>query len=84
MSIQAPKTLQDVRTFTFKALSGQRLLLTDQETQTLIPALRETLTDLPKEDDNADLCQDVTLLLRLSNRIHGTDPGNRATCICNG
>jgi hypothetical protein len=50
----------------------------------LLPWLRETLTAQERKDENSDPCQLTTRILRLSNRLYGTEPGDRGTCICRG
>ncbi|MDQ0762024.1 hypothetical protein [Streptomyces canus] len=64
--------------------SGDIFTLTREEMALLLPWLRETLTAQERKDENSDLCQLTARILRLSNRLYGTEPGDRSTCICHG
>lgn len=67
-----------------KINNGDLFVLTREEMALLLPWLRSTLTAQERQDENADLCQLFSKIMRLSNRLYGTKPSNRETCICNG
>ncbi|MEU2264977.1 hypothetical protein ABZ568_00685 [Streptomyces olindensis] len=67
-----------------KIQEGDVFLLTREEMALLLPWLRNTLTTQERKDENADLCQLFSRIMRLSNRLYGTESFNRDTCICNG
>ncbi|WP_434593314.1 hypothetical protein [Streptomyces sp. A5-4] len=64
--------------------AGDVFLLTREEMRLLLPWIHTTLQGQPKEEHNSDLCQLFTRILRLSNRLYGTERGNKETCICYG
>ncbi|MBA0053457.1 hypothetical protein E0L36_22035 [Streptomyces sp. AJS327] len=63
---------------------GDLFLLTGEEMRLLLPWLRDTLTAQEKRDENSDLCQLTSRILRLSSRLYGTASESRETCICRG
>ncbi|MFF5668831.1 hypothetical protein ACFY8S_01625 [Streptomyces hygroscopicus] len=67
-----------------KINSGDVFLLTREEMDLFVPWLRNTLTTQERQDENADLCQLFARIMRISNRLYGTEPPSRETCICNG
>lgn len=67
-----------------KINSGDLFLLTREEMTLLLPWLRDTLTAQDRKDENSELCQLFSRIMRLSNRLYGTEPFNRDTCICRG
>ncbi|MFJ7489707.1 hypothetical protein ACIQZB_00350 [Streptomyces sp. NPDC097727] len=67
-----------------KIENGDLFLLTREEMALLLPWLRETLTNQERQDENSDLCQLFSRVMRLSSRLYGTEPFNRDTCICFG
>ncbi|GGZ23491.1 hypothetical protein GCM10010387_15850 [Streptomyces inusitatus] len=50
----------------------------------LIPWMRAQLTAQARHDDNSDLCQALTAILRQASQTYGTEPGNQETCVCRG
>ncbi len=74
-------TNQDLPT---QAQSGDTLPFTKGEAELLIPWLHTTLQGQSKEDHNSDLCQVLGRLLRISNRLYGTQSETRDSCICYG
>ncbi|WP_433856687.1 hypothetical protein [Streptomyces kronopolitis] len=64
--------------------AGDLFVLTGEEMKLLLPWLRETLTGQEKKDENADLCQLTSRILRLSSRLYGTPSESAETCICHG
>ncbi|WP_432001601.1 hypothetical protein [Streptomyces sioyaensis] len=70
---------------TIKAIQeGDLFVLTGEEMKLLLPWLRESLSGQEKKDENAELCQLTSRILRLSNRLYGTPSESRETCICQG
>ncbi|WP_019061725.1 hypothetical protein [Streptomyces prunicolor] len=69
---------------TQKINNGDLFVLTREEMALILPWLRNTLATQERQDENADLCQLFSKIMRLSNRLYGTEPFNRETCICNG
>lgn len=67
-----------------KINNGDLFVLTREEMALVLPWLRDTLTSQERKEENADLCQLFSQVLRLSNRLYGTEPFNRETCICHG
>ncbi|MEH0579074.1 MULTISPECIES: hypothetical protein [Streptomyces] len=67
-----------------KINNGDLFVLTREEMALILPWLRETLTTQERQEDNADLCQLFSKVMRLSNGLYGTEPFNRDTCICLG
>ena len=63
---------------------GELFLLTGEEMRLLLPWLREALTAQEKRDENSDLCQLTSRILRLASRLYGTASESRETCICRG
>ncbi|MFJ6014491.1 hypothetical protein [Streptomyces sp. NPDC092952] len=50
----------------------------------LIPWMRAQLTTQDRHDNNSDLCQALSSILRQANKIYGSEPEDRDTCICYG
>ncbi|MGY3199743.1 hypothetical protein [Streptomyces sp. TE5632] len=67
-----------------KAQAGDTFPLTREAMELLAPWLHETLTAQDRHDDNADRCQLLTEILRLSHDLYGTPAPSRDTCICRG
>lgn len=67
-----------------KINNGDLFVLTREEMALLLPWLRDTVTAQERKDENADLCQFFSRVMRLANQLYGTEPFNRETCICNG
>lgn len=63
---------------------GHLFVLTGEEMRLLLPWLRETLTSQEKKDENSELCQLTSSILRLSSRLYGTRSESKETCICRG
>ncbi|MET8746858.1 hypothetical protein [Streptomyces sp. NPDC004728] len=76
--------MEDIQVITKAIETGDLFVLTREEMNLLLPWLRNTLTTQEKQDENSDLCQLFSKVMRLSNRLYGTEPFNRNTCICNG
>ncbi|KPI33298.1 hypothetical protein OV450_1386 [Actinobacteria bacterium OV450] len=55
-----------------------------EEMALLLPWMRAQLTNQPKADENSDLCQVLTRILRRAHEEFGTEPPTRETCICYG
>ncbi|MFE4796213.1 hypothetical protein ACFRFL_14115 [Streptomyces sp. NPDC056708] len=64
--------------------AGDRFVLTGNDIKLLAPWLQETLATQAKDDENSDLCQLLTELLRYGHTHHGTAPATQETCICYG
>ncbi|MFI1703019.1 hypothetical protein [Streptomyces griseoruber] len=67
-----------------KINNGDLFVLTREEMALILPWLRTTLTTQERKDENAELCQLFSKVMRLSNQRYGTKPFNRETCICRG
>ncbi|MDQ1018886.1 hypothetical protein [Streptomyces afghaniensis] len=63
---------------------GNGVILTREALELLTPWLRDTLTAQDREDENSDLCQLLTAVLRVSADTYDTPAPSRATCICRG
>ncbi|PWI15997.1 hypothetical protein DI272_18875 [Streptomyces sp. Act143] len=63
---------------------GTGIVLTAGALDLLTPWLRDTLTAQDRADENSDLCQLLTSILRVSADTYGTPAPSRATCICHG
>jgi hypothetical protein len=50
----------------------------------LVPWMRAQLATQPKHDNNSDLCQALSSILRQASKVYGSEPGDRETCICYG
>ncbi|WP_228994700.1 hypothetical protein [Streptomyces sp. DH8] len=64
--------------------SDQPMEISGRDMGHLVAFLRTQLTTLPREDENSDLCQSLSSILRQASKVYGSEPGNRETCICYG
>lgn len=69
---------------TTKVQAGDRFVLTGKDIKLLAPWLQTTLTTQAKDDENSDLCQLLSEILRYGHTHHGTAPASRENCICYG
>lgn len=53
-------------------------------TAVLIPWMRARLAEQARQDENGDLCQTFSAILRRASEAHGTEPFTRDQCICLG
>lgn len=65
-------------------VSDQPIEISGRDMGYLIPWMRAQLTTQGKHDDNSDLCQALTSIMRQANKVYGSEPGNGQTCICRG
>ncbi|GAA2948451.1 hypothetical protein ACFPN0_15110 [Kitasatospora cinereorecta] len=65
-------------------VSDEPMEISGRDMGYLIKWMRAQLTAQDRHDNNSDLCQALSSILRQANQVYGSEPGTRETCICYG
>ncbi|MBT2453277.1 MULTISPECIES: hypothetical protein [unclassified Streptomyces] len=85
MSDQATPTNDHVyNPFPPEFVSDEPMEVSGRDMGYLIAWMRAQLTAQDRHDDNSDLCQALSSIMREASEVYGSEPGTRETCICHG